>query len=255
MTLNVDYAGGAGAAPNGGGTGSQALDIVDVVAAGRGREAVTVPLVPLLAYPGVVAAHGVAGMDEADLAVGARIALWVQSFLMRPHADLGRLGDVCPFTSQAAKIGTARIGVWNGGPDAEAILALMEAAVRAFDRMPCPKGMAQFKTIIIGFPNCTDEAGLKVLKQTQDKLEPHSVFRGKMIGFFRPDAPDQGLINPNFRPMQSPVPLLAIRLMVEGDAPFVVRHRRLTPIYLAKFPRTALQRLFTAARRGDNALS
>ena len=49
--------------------------------------------------------------------------------------------------------------------------------------------------------------------------------------------------------LASPVPLLALRLMVEGDAPFIIRNRWLAPIYLAKFWRTGLPRLFAAFQR------
>ena len=188
--------------------------------------------------------------DDPNSRVGREVAQWVRTFLMRPHADLGRIGDVCPFTAQASRLDTIRIGICDAGHgEADRILNVMEDVVRTFDAMPSPRAMRHFKTIIVAFPNCTDPQGLAALKHTQNRLSPHSVFRGKMIGFFHSDSPDEGLINPDFRPMRSPVPLLAVRLMVEGDAPFIIRNRRLAPVYLAKFWRTGLPRLFAALRR------
>jgi len=36
---------------------------------------------------------------------------WIRSYLMSSHRDLGRSGDVCPFTAQASRLDTIRIGV------------------------------------------------------------------------------------------------------------------------------------------------
>jgi hypothetical protein len=177
----------------------------------------------------------------------ATIARWAMSYLMRPHPKLGRLGDVCPFTAQALRLDTIRIGVcdFNAG-EAELILRAMEGAVRAFDAIPSPTGMSHFRTILVGFPNCAGHGGLRVLRQIQNRLRPHSIYRAKMIGLFEPNSNDRGLLNPDFRPLRSPIPLLAIRLLVENDSPFVLRNPRLAPIYLAKFRGRGLRRLIRA---------
>ena len=43
-----------------------------------------------------------------------------------------------------------------------------------------------------------------------------------MLGEFHNRTESPGLHNPNFRPLRSPIPLLAIRYMVEVDLPFLV---------------------------------
>ncbi len=45
----------------------------------------------------------------------AIVAEWIRSYLMRPHADLGRAGDVCPFTALASRLDLVRIGVDYAG--------------------------------------------------------------------------------------------------------------------------------------------
>lgn len=188
--------------------------------------------------------------DDASAPLCVTLAHWVQSYLMRPHPDLGRPGDVCPFTAQAARLDAIRIGISGFGSDqAPQILATMESAIGAFEAIACPKSMRHFRTVIIGFPHCADDDGLRVLRQTQNRLRPHSIFRGKMVGFFEPNSADKGLINPDFRPLRSPIPLLAIRMLVENDAPFVIRNPLLAPIYLAKFPLKGPRRLLAALRR------
>jgi hypothetical protein len=64
-----------------------------------------------------------------------------------------------------------------------------------------------------------------------------------MIGLFEPNSEAEGLLNRDFRPLRAPVPVLAIRTLVEQDAPFVVRNPLLVPVYLAKFPIAGLARL------------
>jgi hypothetical protein len=206
---------------------------------------------PLRLWPlsALVAKSATPGADCPPQSCKA-IAQWVGSYLMRPHEDLGRAGDVCPFTAQASRLDTVRIGSSDADPgEAGRILKTMENAIEAFEEIPCPQSMRHFRTVIVGFPLCADEKGLRVLKQTQNRLRGHSVFRGKMIGFFHPNAEDKGLINPGFRPLRAPQPLLAIRMLVENDAPFVLRNPRLAPIYLAKFRLKGAARLIAALHR------
>ena len=66
-----------------------------------------------------------------------------------------------------------------------------------------------------------------------------------MIGLFEPNSQAEGLLNPAFRPLRSPVPALAIRMLVEQDAPFVVRNPLLAPVYIAKFPFAGTRRLLS----------
>jgi hypothetical protein len=209
------------------------------------------PALPLPMWPlSVLAANAPTAAGDPLPEACVILAQWVRAYLMRPHAALGRAGDVCPFTAQAARLDAIRIGVSDADAgQAAQILKTMQSAIAAFENIPCARSMRHFRTVIVGFPHCADAEGLRVLKQTQNRLRPHSIFRGKMIGFFEPNSEDRGLINPDFRPLRAPVPLLAIRLLVENDAPFVLRNPLLAPIYLAKLPLQGARRLVAALRR------
>ena len=176
--------------------------------------------------------------------VGQTIADWVRAYLMRPHPDLGRAGAVCPYTSTSAKIGLTRIAVSSARAE-EAVFAAMREAVGVFEGLECPRAQKPFRAVLVGFPHCGGEDGRATLKRVQNRLRSESTRRGKMIGLFEPDAPDKGLINPDFRPLRAPVPLLAIRTLVENDAPFVLRNPRLAPIYLLKFPFAGTRKLLS----------
>ena len=163
------------------------------------------------------------------------VANWARAYLMRPHPELGRAGAVCPFTPISARLDALLVGS-SAARDVGAIFRTMGDALRAFDAMSCPPGQRHFRAVIVAFPHCGGEAGRARLKAVQNRLRPESIYRGKMIGLFEPHSRDRGLINPDFRPLRSPVPLLAIRMLVANDAPFVLRNPRLAPIYLLKFP-------------------
>ena len=55
------------------------------------------------------------------------------------------------------------------------------------------------------------------------RLKTAFVTRGLMIGQFHPRCDEPGLWNNDFRPLQAPRPLLAIRQMVSSDLPFLLR--------------------------------
>jgi hypothetical protein len=172
----------------------------------------------------------------------------MRAYLMRPHPDLGRTGAVCPYTATSAKVDLALVGASSAQGEDE-IYEEMREAVVAFDAIECAPALKAFRCVLVGFPDCEREAGCATLKRVQNRLRPESTRRAKMIGLFEPQAEDRGLINPAFRPLRSPLPLLAIRSLVEGDAPFVIRNPRLAPIYLWSFPRSGLGRLWQCWRR------
>jgi hypothetical protein len=183
---------------------------------------------------------------------GARIlAGWVQSYLMRGHAALGRSGHVCPFTARSVRLSLLRIGISPlRGADRAGILQTMQQALRALDAMPADRADRIFRTVIVGFPNCADHSGTAALRDVQNALRHYSILRGKMIGLFEPNSEAEGLINRDFRPLRAPIPALAIRMLVEQDAPFAKRNPLLLPLYLAKFRLAAVRRLLGRASAG-----
>lgn len=185
-----------------------------------------------------------AGDDDMATMLG-----WIETYLMMPHAQLGREGAVCPFTKQSARIDAIRVSISRStaAGTAEAT-QLLRTAFDDLDRIPCKPGMEHFRTIVIGFPDCADQAGVAMLKQVQAELKWLALRRFRMIGlmFSGSDAP--GLWNPAFRPQRSPIPMLAVRHIVENDAFFAVRHPLLCFPYLAKYGVGGARRLWSAWR-------
>src|SRR5207342_2529130 len=136
----------------------------------------------------------------------------------------------------ASRLDTIRIGVCSAsGSDVSIIKDTISCCFREFALIPCPSSLRHLRTILVGFPSMTDAKGIASLKVVQGQFRLACLLEGLMIGRFDPFSEDIGLWNPEFRPMRSPIPMLALRHLVENDAPFVLRHPVLLPSYILRF--------------------
>jgi hypothetical protein len=183
-------------------------------------------------------------MGAAALGFCRSIGQWVTSYLMTSHPDLGRPGEVCPFTSRAYQLDTIRIGVsFAHSRDGTVIRQTMRDCLRQFASIACDETTTQLRTVIVGFPNLTDQEGVAALRAAQRRLTLRCLWDGLMIGRFHPASEDEGLWNRDFRPMRAPIPLLAVRHLVRNDAPFALRHPALLASYLCRYAAAAPRHL------------
>src|SRR5262249_39795349 len=145
------------------------------------------------------------------LAVYHLIARWMTAYLMASHPHLGRPGEVCPFTSRAYRLDTIRIGVsLAAGDDVPVIKKDMQECLRQFSEIACDETTRHFCSFVLGLPILEAADGLASLGAAQNDLKLRCLWRGLMVGRFLPASEDQGLWTRDFRPMRSPIPLLAI---------------------------------------------
>ena len=189
-------------------------------------------------------ARSLPGGRDAVAAEMSVLLDWVETYLMEAHPDLGRLGAVCPFTKQAARLDTVRLAIAPALPtEGKTAFSLVRRAFEVLDAIPCKSGMEHFRTVIIGFPSCRNAEGVAMLKSIQRSHRFYSLARGRMIGLMHSASEDNGLWNRDFRPLRAPMPVLAVRHMVEHDAPFAALHPALMIAYLARFPFKGTRRL------------
>ncbi|RVX38100.1 hypothetical protein EDD27_0391 [Nonomuraea polychroma] len=162
-----------------------------------------------------------------------RVVTWAREYLCRPHPELGRKGPVCPFAQTALDRGTFFLAVRPGRPSAEEVAELLAGYRSWFQRLVSPPRVSpQFRTILVLLP----DALVEVVDAAQRALKPEYVEAGLMIGEFYPGPPPKpGLWNADFRPLSSPVPLLAIRQMVATDLPFLKDDPRQAAAYAERF--------------------
>ncbi|MEH2055854.1 MAG: DUF6875 domain-containing protein [Nostoc sp.] len=161
--------------------------------------------------------------QNEDLPYLIEIMEWVKNFLGRPHPNLGRPGAVCPFVPFSLRSNSIRLAVIH---TKDLYPEQLEQVVGRYRDMfiemdVLEQELAINKAFLLIFPDVHIEDAPKVIDSVQQKLKPLFVESGLMIGEFHKRNESPGLHNPNFRPLRSPIPLLAIRFMVEADLPFL----------------------------------
>jgi hypothetical protein len=99
-----------------------------------------------------------------------------------------------------------------------------------------PEGKAHLVTVLSILPRI-DRHDAAPLDALHAELKDEFVKDGVMIGQFHPTCGAAGLWDPEFRPLQSPVPLLAIRDMVSSDLPFLLGSPTHAATYFERFAR------------------
>jgi hypothetical protein len=164
----------------------------------------------------------------------ACIREWATGYLTAPHPELGRKGPVCPFTAASIR----KEMFWVGCMDRSDLTAeeiertVADVATRFSRQPPTEEPEGRLKTILILFPALTD---YRLIDEAQKHLKEKSVAMGLMIGQFYPGCEARGIRNPEFRPLQSPLPLLAIRHIVGSDLPFLAARADWVEEYLKRF--------------------
>lgn len=164
------------------------------------------------------------GCGADDLEAVSLTLDWARAFLGVPHADLGRRGPVCPYIQHSFD---ERLLYVSCRPEQEctsdelieAVRTSMERFTELQQMAPTPK--KHLVSILIVLPHI-DRDSADDLNALQRELKDEFVTHGLMIGQFHPKCEARGLWNGEFRPLQSPIPLLAIREMVPSDLPFLV---------------------------------
>ena len=165
------------------------------------------------------------------------VVQWMDSYLCRPHPELGRPGNVCPYARTALERGTVYRTVAPAGVAESEARARLEVYRDWFAELSADAGPGRtFVAVIMVFPDLPAEAAAARIERLQRLLKPSYVSRGLMIGEFHDGPPDKpGIWNADFRPLHSPVPMLAIRHMVASDFLFLESEPDHVRIYLDQF--------------------
>ncbi|WP_316833119.1 DUF6875 domain-containing protein [Pedobacter aquatilis] len=152
-----------------------------------------------------------------------KFSSWVTDFLAKSNIELGRTGAVCPYVQYSREKSFFKVGIFDQiNPKKDFIVNLIRNLKEVFLSMVVANEKDEkFKAITILFPNLEEDEVFDIIDGVQLLLKPEFVKEGLMIGQFHEKCEQGGLRNSHFRPLQSPVPLIAIRNMVETDWPFL----------------------------------
>jgi hypothetical protein len=185
------------------------------------------------------------GQIQQDLPHLNEILAWVKSFLAKHHPDLGRPGSVCPYVPHSLKSNSIKMAVIHA-KDLDhiqlenIILNYRNIFLKTAEEA---KEISLNLAFVLIFPDMNLVEASDLIDGVQKKLKPLFVESGLMLGEFHQRNQSPGIHNANFRPLRSPIPLLAIRFMVEADLIFLQNpdphiHIRYLEAYLNKFVHT-----------------
>lgn len=178
-----------------------------------------------------------AGHSLADTRALLHVARWSKEFLTEPHAELGRSGHVCPYVSATMREQRYLLTVLNGAAtrERETDRLILRLGRHFTELEPRAGRAAQKKTIVILFPDLPEDRAGELINAMHQRLKPHFLRAGMMLGEFYRESDKPGLHNPHFRPLRSDVPLLVIRAMLPQDIAFLSDQARFVRAYLRNF--------------------
>jgi hypothetical protein len=130
-----------------------------------------------------------------------------------------------------------RLGLLRGHPTPDEVDEVMLAyRCRFLTEAPAEPRIRMYLTYLVLFPDLRPASWTSVIDSCQRRLKPAFVRSGLMLGQFHPGPPDEpGLWNTEFRPLNSPIPILAIRFMTARDAMFLCQRGDFLAAYLERF--------------------
>jgi len=161
--------------------------------------------------------------DEIRNVLG-RLQEWMQKDIAASKLELGRPGDVCPYVRPGiTRHRSIHFAPYYGKPlQFDAMVAFMRDSFKLFEAMPPSDGVGvEFKAIIAVFAELDASLAPSLIDAVQIFLKREVILKGRMIGQFYPGCTEPGLHNPDFRPLESPYPLLVLRPMQLTDLQFL----------------------------------
>jgi len=224
-------------------------------------EAWNAPLPPLHLADELLSRCGeagpLAGQTVEETSALVRVAQWAKEFLTKPHPALGRSGHVCPYVGASMREQRFMLTVFAGAASsARAADEVMLRLGRHFLQLPPVAGRAaQLKTIVVLFPDLPEQHAAEIINGIHQRVKPHFLRQGLMLGEFFRDNSKSGLHNPEFRPLRSDTPLLVIRAMVPSDIAFLTDQSAFVRAFIENFAARGCGEILSFVERRRGALS
>lgn len=152
---------------------------------------------------------------------------WVTEHTPRPNPDLGRSGLVCPYMMRALRRDYVHMETFDATGGQQALIERANQLRENMHSRGLGMGPDQMYLVSIVVPYGLPEAELRTLvMETHDALRPDFVRSGYVPGDFWPQHSTVGLHSDTFRPFNSPIPMLGMRMMVPADLAFFTKHER-----------------------------
>ena len=161
-------------------------------------------------------------LAKSDLAALRTVADWIKTFVARPHKDLGREGNECPFVPGALERKTLWLATEHIASRSVAdVVQLMNGYKTQFLQAHPTDGDGANNVVVVVFTDLPADHARALFDEVLKHLAvPSYVENGVLFGPFYEGNEGTALYNSGFRPFQSPVPFLFIRHGVVSDWKF-----------------------------------
>jgi hypothetical protein len=193
-----------------------------------------------------------ASLEERDLDALRAVADWIETFVARPNAHLGRAGTVCPFVPGALERHTLWLAAERVGDRSAADLAeLVTGYQRLFlEAQPTDGDDAVYKSFVVVFADLAADRAQELFDDVLGRLAVPSYEQdGFVMGGFSEANRGTAIFNPAFRPFMSPVPFLLIRQAVVSDWKFFLDDEQWLGRWAHRFGEAGTQALAEEVRR------
>ena len=191
-------------------------------------------------------------LAESDLSALRTVADWIKTYVVKPHHDLGRGGPVCPFVPGALERKTLWLAPEQiADRSVRQVAELMNGYKSLFlDTQPTGVDDADYKVIVVVFTDLSADRAQRVFDDVLERLAVASyVEDGIAFGPFYEGNAATAIYNANFRPFQSPVPLLFVRQGVISDWKFFLDNQDWLNYWAHRFGESAVHALAEELRR------
>lgn len=155
----------------------------------------------------------------------ATIMEWIETYVVRPHPTLGRIGVVCPYVPPALDLHTLWLALVPQpcSEDAEVASIILDYLALYRSLEPLSGQEVELKTLVLVFAGMSDRVAATLVPRVHKALKPQIVEAGLMLGEFYAASDSPGLHNASFRPLRSPIPLFVYRRLVPNDLLFLTK--------------------------------
>jgi hypothetical protein len=189
---------------------------------------------------------------ESDLDALHAVADWIETFVLKPHKELGRAGTVCPFVPGALERKTLWLAPEQiGDRDVPEVVELMSGYKRLLlDNRPTEGDDVIYNVIVVVFTDLSADRAQGVFDDVLQHLAvPSYVEDGILFGPYYEGNEATAIYNSGFRPFQSPVPFLFVRHGVINDWKFFLDDDEWLNLWAHRYGESGTQALAEELRR------
>jgi hypothetical protein len=188
----------------------------------------------------------------SDLKALRAVAVWIKTFVVKPHEDLGRAGTVCPFVP----VSLERKALWLAPEqvadgDVPEVVELMSGYRRLLlDTRPTEGDDVIYNVIVVVFTDLSADRAQGVFAEVLQHLGlPSYMEDGILFGPYYEGNKGTAVYNSSFRPFQSPVPFLFVRHGVISDWKFFLDDEEWLNLWAHRYGESGTQALAEELRR------